>query len=338
MNILITGVTSFTGSALARELIRRGHSVAGVLRPDSPNRTSVECITGLRLIEADMSDFDKLGDSIPQRFDICIHLCWAGPGRLSRQDPLIQAKNEAAALAMVSSAAKLGCRVFLFSGSQAEYGVTKERVLSGEADGLPVSENTECRPLSEYGKSKLRMLTQCGELSRSLGMRYLHLRIFSAYGEGDHSSSLVSLCCEAFRKGEHLKLSSCDQDWNMLYIVDCARAIAVLAEREASEQAECISERETKEADCVVNVGSEDTRKLYAFVEEMRRICGKGSYELSGSIPSPEGTPWVSPDTSRLRELTGFRPAVSFAEGIRRILAAKTETDAFAAERQKQKE
>lgn len=306
MRILMTGVTSFIGSALAKELIRRGHEVYGVVRPDSPNRDLAERITGMQLVEADMSDFGQLADRGLPEMDVCIHLSWAGPGRVNRQDPAIQEANGKAALDMLSAAGKLGCRSFLFSGSQAEYGVTAERVRDGNCSGKPVSEETPCAPLSEYGKWKLKMYSECGNLAKELGIRYTHLRIFSVYGEGDHPSTLVNLCCRAFSQGEHLKLSACAQDWNMLYISDCAAAIANLAE--------------SRTAEGIVNIGSEDTRTLREFVEEIRSICGKGSYELEGVIPSPEGTPWVSPDISKLKKLTGFQPEVSFREGVSRIL------------------
>jgi len=302
----MTGATSFVGSALAKELIHRGHTVYGVVRPDSPNRAVLAGVEGLIPVEADMTDFGELGKRGLPKMDTCLHLCWAGPGRISRQDPEIQLANEKATKNMLTAAAELGCHTFIFSGSQAEYGITSERVREGIFDGGPVNEETDCMPLSEYGKSKLKMLSECGNTAKELGMRYLHLRIFSVYGEGDHPKTLVNLCCKAFAKGEHIKLSACVQDWNMLYITDCARAIAELVEN--------------PEAEGVVNVGSEDTRKLKDFVEEIHKIAGKGSYELEGIIPSPEGTPWVSPNIAKLKKLTGFDQKVSFGEGILKIL------------------
>ena len=71
-----------------------------------------------------------------------------------------------------------------------------------------------------------------------------------------------------------------------------------------------------------VNVGSQDTRPLRAFAEEIMETAGRdrGLLTFEERPVGPEGTPFLSPDTSRLTSLTGFAPAVRFAEGIRRRL------------------
>lgn len=316
MNIIITGVSSFIGRALARQLISEGYSVYGVVRPNSKNRAGLDGISRLHIIECDSAECEKLtGMKLPPMY-ACIHLSWGGTSKEGRQDPVINAENEAITLRMARTAKELGCERFIFSGSQAEYGVTLDKVNSKCVGSGPVNETFPCDPLSEYGKSKLRMLTECGNLCRELGMTYIHLRIFSVYGEGDHPTTLVSSCVKAFTEDTHIELTGCEQMWNMLHIRDCAKAIA--------DTVSCVftvTEDESP-SDHVINIASEDTRPLYEFVNEIHAKIGKGSCEFTRVNTSPEGTPYLDPDTTKLKRLTGFVPQVSFGEGIDRILEA----------------
>ena len=317
MNILITGASSFIGRALSRQLISEGYEVYGVIRPTSKNTESLERNSRLHIIKCDASEYGKLTEEKLPSMYACIHLAWGGTTKEGRQDPEINAENEKNTLCMVRTAKALGCSRFIFAGSQAEYGVTLDRVKNGEATDGPVSEEYPCSPLSAYGKSKLRMLEKCSSLCTELEMSYIHLRIFSVYGEGDRDNSLVSSCVKTFSGNTHIELTSCEQLWNMLNIRDCAKAIA--------DMISCVFTIPDEEmlSDYVVNIAGGDTRPLYEFVSEIHDIIGKGSCEFTRVNYSPEGTPYLNPDTTKLRELTGFVPQVSFAEGIDRILKAE---------------
>ena len=79
--------------------------------------------------------------------DAWLHLGWEGAGSANRQNPELQRKNIGYAMESLKAAAKLGCGRFLFTGSQAEYGICQG----------PMREDMECHPVSEYGKDKLEV-------------------------------------------------------------------------------------------------------------------------------------------------------------------------------------
>ncbi len=230
----------------------------------------------------------------------------------------------------------MGCRRFLFAGSQAEYGVTLERVREGSMPGGPVPETAECRPISLYGQYKLRVLREGGALAEDLGMEYCHMRIFSVYGPGDHGTSLVSSCVRAAAAGETAELGPCAQQWNFLHVRDCAAVIAALSEthakkkhaEEAHAEDACrgVYPERAEDNACsfapeVYNIGSRDTRQLRDFAEEIFGIAGKGSVRFTERAAGPEGTPWLSPDIGRVTAVTGTEPSVSFREGILEMLS-----------------
>lgn len=113
-----------------------------------------------------------------------LHLGWDGAGSDKRKDVKLQEKNIGYALQSLHTAAALGCKRFLFSGSQAEYGICNEWM----------KEEQECHPVSEYGKDKVLVYQQATKAAKELGVDYIHTRIFSVYGPGDHPWSLIETC------------------------------------------------------------------------------------------------------------------------------------------------
>lgn len=289
MRVIVTGASSFIGAASVRRLEELGHEV-----------------TAFR------HSFDEEPDRLPGHADVWLHFAWAGRGSEGRKDPVIQEQNVGMTLRAAEKAAMLGCGRFVFAGSQAEYGHAQ--------DGSLKREDGECRPVSEYGRAKLRVLemlsgrgpapagTDSGEGTFfEKGVSYIHMRLFSVYGPGDHEGSLVNTLIRGFGAGDTVSLGACTQAWNYLYIDDAAAAIALLCE--AGEAG-------------VYNIGGSDTRPLRWFVGEIRRMMGgRGAAAYGTRKDNAEGAADLSPDLDRIQSL-GFRQEISFEEGIRRTAGA----------------
>lgn len=298
MKAVVTGATSFIGAATVRHLLRQGHEVCAVVRPFSSNlRHLRDCVPEdyrfrLQIVELDMQDIWTLAKKDAAGADVWVHACWEGSGSANRTLQNIQKSNVTASLEAVRTAAVMGCSRFLFTGSQAEYGICHEKI----------REDTPCNPVSEYGKAKVDFANQARPLCKTLKMEYIHTRIFSVYGPGDHPWSLVQSCLGTWKQSGEMKLGDCTQWWNFLYIEDAASALMHLLERGRSG---------------FYNVASEDTRPLREFVEEMYRLCGShGSLRYGERPQNAEGAADLLPDITKICGETGWRPETSFAEGI----------------------
>ena len=299
MRIVVTGATSFIGLAVTKELLDKGHEVFAVARPDSPGRRRLEGKEGCFIMSCTLREIHTLVGrrELAGGADAWLHLGWGGAGSDNRRNPEIQARNIAYALEALRTAYALGCSRFLFSGSQAEYGICH----------TVMREDGECHPVSEYGKDKLKVCSMASEEARRLGITYIHARIFSVYGPGDHPWSLIATCMDTFLKGGHMELGACTQMWNFLYITDAARALTGLLLAKAPAG--------------VYNVAGEDTRPLKHYLEELHRLCGGGgTYEYGKRPPNAEGVVSLIPDTGKLHEAVGFRQEISFEQGIKEML------------------
>ncbi len=213
----------------------------------------------------------------------------------------------------------LGCRRFLFTGSQAEYGICRELQ----------TEETECHPVSEYGKAKLlfwqeacRLLDQWKkEAPEAPSMEYIHGRIFSVYGSGDHPWTLVHSCLNTFLSGGSMQLGDCTQYWNFLHVDDLVEGLLALA----------FCEKPLTEAGTgIYNLAGEEaaTMPLRRYVEQMYELCGKkGSFEYGLRKPNAEGQANLIPSTEKIRQKTGWRPRISFSEGIRQMIRQMEERE-----------
>ena len=134
MKIVVTGATSFVGLGAVRELLHRGHQVYAVLREHSTKadllRENGKFPQGLTILEEDLGKLSKLPERIPGGCDVFLHMGWRGAGSDSRKNESVQEESVQDALNAVRVAKDLGCRRFLFTGSQAEYGVKRRRSAS----------------------------------------------------------------------------------------------------------------------------------------------------------------------------------------------------------------
>lgn len=305
MKFIVTGATSFIGSHTVKLLLKQGHQVCAVVRPRSSNADKLEQHDNLSVVWQDLSGLCRLKEEPECRgADIFLHFGWDGIGSAGRNDREIQKQNLVHSMQAVRTAAALGCGRFLFSGSQAEYGIHRHMM----------SETSNCSPVSEYGKAKLEFGRQAIAELKGADMDFIHARIFSVYGPGDHPWSLVNTALSTFLSGGHMELGECTQRWNFLYIEDMAEAVVSLALGLAPKQSG------------VYNIAGNDTRILREFVEEMYDLCGKrGSYSYGVRPPNAEGPASLIPDIKKIEEAAGWKPKVSFADGIRSMLPVQKE-------------
>ncbi len=309
MKVVVTGATSFIGAVTIRQLLLKGHQVQAVVRPGSKRLKNlmdhIPQALGLQIqvTELEMEQIEDIQNQEDAYADAWIHTCWEGAGSDNRTLRDVQQSNVESSLRAVRAAFGLGCRRFLFTGSQAEYGI---------CDKL-ITEDMPCSPVSEYGKAKRAFAVQAEELCTKLSLDYIHGRIFSVYGPGDHPWSLVQSCLKTWSKGGEMRLGECTQWWNFLYIEDAASALISLLEKGEAG---------------TYNVAGRDTRRLREFVEEMYRLCGsKGSYVYGTRPQNAEGQANLLPDITKLCTHTGWEPKTPFAEGIYETLYSLPEAD-----------
>lgn len=291
---IVTGGTSFIGRGLIEKLLATYDEVYTIVRKDSSNLKLLPQSINLKVVYGDVENISELIKGIPP-CHVFYHLAWGGTRGSERSNSNIQMLNIENSIKCLWAAKELSCKKFIFTGSQAEYGV---------CNGV-ISEETLCNPATEYGKAKLEFYYKAKEIENELNLTYIHTRIFSIYGKGDQVNSLISQCVSAFSNNQQIELSSCKQVWNFMHVSDCVEALIKLAQIELP-----VGDNN------IFNIASLDTRKLIEFVQELYGLLGnKGTYKLGNETGIS-----LRPDINKLVKATNWKPNKSFKDGILTIV------------------
>ncbi|MBI5806304.1 NAD-dependent epimerase/dehydratase family protein [candidate division TA06 bacterium] len=169
---LLTGATGFIGSHLAEALLNRGFRVRALVRPTSDLRWIKDL--ELELMTGSLQDNSFLEQAVSGAGYI-----FQLAGAVKARDPkdfYLHNTRATMNLARAALTAAPGLKRFLFASSQATAGP------AGCLD-RPVCERDECRPLSDYGRSKLQAEQELMELSGKLPVTIV--RPPSVYGPRD---------------------------------------------------------------------------------------------------------------------------------------------------------
>lgn len=296
-HILISGATSFIGLKLTDYLLSLGHYVTGVVRKHSDKVGILPKSDLLRVVELNLENYSKLGQAVDGPVDCYIHLTWNGTRGVTRDDAEQQKCNYQYSMAAVRSIIESGCGKIISAGSQAEYGICVDMV----------TEEHTCQPVTQYGKWKLRFYQEASALCLNAGIPMIEPRFFSLYGPGDFENTMIISILKKMLAGEPCDLTRGIQMWDFLHIVDAVAAVAALIEQDVPAG--------------VYNFGSEDTRILRDFIVDMKRCTHSKSVLNFGAIPYPEtGMVSIQPNSTKLREVTGWKPRISFEQGIYEIV------------------
>ena len=309
MRILITGAASFLGRHLVEYFLSKEEEVLALVRE---NARGVDELLGykannkFKLIVLDMKDIERLDID----FDVCIHLAWGGIGKEGRMDENIQRENIDAAIKLMRVCKERGAKRFLFAGSQAEYGQTLSDIESKYGNDFDIntipkqSEDYPTNPKSKYGKAKLELKSKLKNLGDSLGIEYVHMRIFSVFGSGDHETSLISTCIRNFKENKDVHIGECIQSWNYIYIKDLCEAVYLLSKKDL-------------QGEFVFNVAGKTNRILMDYVKDIKRLLdSSGGIVVEKKEAASEGLPFLNPSIERLSRI-GFVESYGFEKGIK---------------------
>lgn len=297
--ILITGATSFIGLNLINYLLNN-YKVIAVVRPNSEKISLLPESKNLLVLELEMKDYYRFPSLIKEPIHAIAHLSWGGTREIDRNNIELQEQNFKYSISALHSAAKLNAKIFMSAGSQAEYGVQNEII----------SENTVPKPVSAYGKSKLKFYEYGIEFCKNNNVKFVEPRFFSLYGTGDYEGTLIMSMLDKMLKNEPCDLTYCTQKWNFLNIKDAVAGMKILLENEQVESG-------------AYNFASNDTRKLKNFLLEMKDIADSKSKLNFGVLPhNDSGKYGINPDITKLLN-TGWQPKISFEDGVREIINNK---------------
>lgn len=300
--IIITGATSMIGSSIIEEAIKHKETekIYAVVRRGTAKLDRLPADPRIRVIECDADQYGRLPELAGDCCDAFFHIAWTMTGNRNA-DNIAQADNIHYSLEAIRSAKALGCTTFVGAGSQAEYGSLNLEKISPDSPADPVQ---------PYGIAKYAAGKLVRNEAEKLGMDCLWVRIFSVYGKYDKPNTMIVSTIDKFLHGEHAKFTEGIQLWDYLHASDAGRAFWLIGEKSTGIKVYCL--------------GSGEKKQLKEYIMEMRDIVDPQIPLTFGEVPYGKSSVMnLCADISELEKDTGWKPQISFRDGIREIVDAK---------------
>ena len=290
------------GTAVIREYLKKEAIIYAVVRPHSENIYRIPKENRIKIVECKAEEYKYLQEKIPEPCDIFFHFAWDGTGANREKSTLKQAYNVVHTIEALTAAKQLGCKKFIGSGSQAEY---------GRLDVKAISEDSPIKPVIAYGIAKYAAGQLALAEAKKLGIDCFWVRIFSVYGLYDKSTSMISNAVSKMLKREKTSFTPALQRWDYLNCDDAGKAFYALADKAEGQGIYCL--------------GSGEPRQLKEFIKSIRDIINPQAdmREIGiGDIPYRGNEVMnLCADISKIERDTGWKPSISFEDGIRQLVS-----------------
>jgi UDP-glucose 4-epimerase len=307
---LVTGGAGFIGSHLVEGLLSRGLSVRAVDNFLTGRRENLRpSLKDIELIEGDLAD-PQVAARATVGVDYVLHQAALPSVPRSVAEPLACHHHCATAtLALLEAARAAGVRRVVLASSSSIY---------GDGPQQPKRETQPPAPKSPYAAAKLSCEIYAATYSRLHGLSTVALRYFNVFGPRQDPNSAYAAVIPAFiaalRAGREPVIygdGRQTRDFTFVANVVEANILAAAAERPLAGE--------------VANVACGSSISLLDMLTEIGRLLGK-PVRPRFEPPRPGDVRDSLADIARARELIGYRPTVTFAEGLAATVKASSST------------
>ena len=296
---IVTGGAGFIGSHMVERLLADGHRVTVIDNLSTGrlvNPAHLRHEPRLTFHEADITDHRRLAPWF-EGVDWVFHLAALADIVPSIQQPVGYHRSNVNGTVSVLEAARIaGVRRFIYSASSSCYGIP---------DAFPTPETAPIRPQYPYALTKYVGAQYALHWAQVYKLPVVSLRLFNVYGPRSRTAGTYGAVFGVFlaQRLHHQPLTIVGdgtQTRDFTFVTDVVSAFVAAAESDVSGE--------------IFNVGSTDTYS----VNLLAALVGGDAVH----IPKRPGEPDCTfADTTKIRSVLGWQPAVPFREGVATMLA-----------------
>jgi nucleoside-diphosphate-sugar epimerase len=299
---MVTGGAGFIGSTLVRELIKEGAKVIVFDIFSSGDMRNLKGIKdNIKVIKGDITgkNFKNILEKSGAEFvfnlaaEPYIPHCYNRPLRFFEV-------NANGAINVLFACKHAGVkRIVQYSTSE----------VYGSAKYVPMDEDHPTLPLSTYAVSKLAADRLCYTFYHEQKIPVVILRQFNVYGPRETQPYIIPEIITQLSQSNRLRLGNISARRDLTYVEDAAKgAIALMKSRGTEGQ--------------VFNMGTGKDWSVKQMAETIGRLMGHDriKIEIDKTRLRPLDVSVLRCDSSKMRKLTGWKPRVSFEEGLRNTI------------------
>ncbi len=289
--VLITGITGFIGSHLARRLVRQGIEVHGLIRPSSDLHLiqDLEADLHLHRVDGTTADMQRRLESI-------------SPAMIFHLASLFLASHRAEDIAdLIASNVLFGTQ--LAEAAAAGEGIRPGFVNVGSSWQHYGSEDYHPVALYAATKQAFQDILTFYHFARQLPV--VNVKLFDTYGPGDPRRKVLAVLRRAADAEQPIGMTGGEQFIDLVHVDDVIEALLIAGRRSVESPARIES----------FSVSSGRPLTIRALAETYERALGKPLAIEWGVLPYRERemmTPWYAGPI-----VPGWTPRVSLEEGLR---------------------
>lgn len=302
-NILVTGGAGFIGSHIATRLVEQGHKVRVFDNFSNGHRGNLAHLGGkVEIIEADLRDAAACAKAC-HGVEYVFHEAALGSVPKSVEDPQTSHDvNINGTFNILKACVDKKVRRVIYAGSSSAY---------GDSDVSPKHEGLRAQPLSPYAVQKLAGEEYLRSFHVCYGLETITLRYFNVFGprqdpKSQYAAAIPAFVCAILRDESPTVYGDGEQSRDFTYIDNVIDG-NMLAMKTPHARGDSIN----------VACGTEIT--VNEVIAAVNRVLGKKV--TSKHLPARAGDVRHScADITLATKLLGYRPAVSFDDGLRRAI------------------
>ncbi len=302
---LVTGGAGFIGSHIAEALLDAGESVCIFDNLATGRETNLAALKGrARFIRGDLKDLASVMAAV-QGVEVIFHQGALASVPRSIAEPIESLETNVNGTQNVLLAARdYGVRRVVYASSSSVYGNTLM---------LPKREDMPAHPMSPYAVQKLTGELLCGVFTRIYGLETVALRYFNVFGPRQDPASEYAAVIPRFltaliEKRRPVVFGDGEQTRDFTYIANVVQANLLAA---SSPDALGYS----------MNIGCGEQVSLNTVLRLTGELLGT-AVDADYREPRPGDVRDSCADISLAQRLLGYKPSVSFHEGLARTLDA----------------
>jgi nucleoside-diphosphate-sugar epimerase len=311
--VAVTGVSGFTGGALATSLLAEGNQVRGLVRSSDSSRPS-----GTQAILGDLSNSQALTELVADA-DTVFHIAAMFRTEGAREE--FFAVNRDGTRRLLEAAEAAGVRRFVYCSTIGVH---------GDVANSPANENSPFNPRDAYQESKLEAEQVCQKFMARSAMEIVIIRPCSIYGPGDLRMLKMF---RMLQKGAFVFVGDGTPNFHPAYIDDLVQGFTLAMKvPEAAGETFIIGNDYLPLRDYVataaqtVEAAAPKHRIPYGLMHNAAHLCERVCIPLGLQPPLHRRRLSFFKHnraftTRKANRILGYRPAVNLDDGFRRTVA-----------------